>query len=217
MNSGGDEMRVTSLVAAIVLLVGSAAQAEWIPFDVEANNTPATANPLISDIAIVNARFAACSPASDIGLGSLAAGGADVNWYKIDLPGGCIVTAITTPYEEAPGTLAVPDTTLGAFGPGGFIVSDDDAGSDLGGINPGNARGSAIRFITTVPGTYFFAVSGFNDGVSGIDPVLFDGLASDGFPHGEVGRYALTISVFPEPSTLVLLGLGGLALIRRRK
>ena len=205
-------MRSVKILAVLVLFASAGvAQAEWIPFDVAPNNVlPGPA--LVSDIGQVNARFPTCGVASDVGLGSLAAGGADVDFYSVSLPAGCIVTAITTPFSTP---FSNPDTTLGAFAPGGglpIIVNDDDSTTNVPLPNQPN-RGSAIRFITSVGGLYSFVVSGFSDGL-GAD--VFDGLVG-GVGHGEVGNYALTISVFPEPGTIALLASGLLLIARRRR
>ncbi|RIK68793.1 MAG: hypothetical protein DCC65_01285 [Planctomycetota bacterium] len=189
-------MRITALVSAIVLMAASSAQAVFVGFDVGANNTPAGANALISDDGDFN--NPTCSLSADVGLGSLAAG--DVDFYSVFVPEGCIVTAITTPLTPFGN---VPDTLLGAFDPGlALLAGSDDAGSD--GNSAGPVRGSAVRFLSLVTGTYYLGVSGFPD----------FGFTGD---HSEGGDYLLTVSITPEPSTLGLLAIGALALIRRRK
>ncbi|MEK6644598.1 MAG: PEP-CTERM sorting domain-containing protein [Planctomycetota bacterium] len=204
-------MRVKSLIALLVLASASVARAEFVLFDSPGNNGIATADPLVSDIGIVNARLAGCSASSDIGIGSLAAGGGDVDYYSISLPAGCWVTGITTPVDPA---FFTPDTTFAAYdNAGNEIVWNDDAGTN----SSGNAfGGSAWRFETTYSGIYYVAVSGYADGVLNATPM--DGLDDfTGGPHVEQGTYGLTISVFPEPSSLALIGLGAVALLRRRK
>jgi PEP-CTERM motif len=204
-------MRVKSLVALMVLASASVARAEFVAFDVGGNNSIATAEPLVSDIAIVNARLAGCARASDIGIGSLAAGGGDVDYYSISLPAGCWVSGITTPVDPA---FFTPDTTFAAYDNlGNEIIWNDDGGSNSSGNTFG---GSAWRFETTYSGIYYIAVSGYADGVSFVTPM--DGIDDfSGLPHVEQGAYGLTISVFPEPSSLALIGLGAVALLRRRK
>jgi hypothetical protein len=206
------KMRFVKILAVVALFAtAGVAQAEYVAFDAGANDVLQLVPNLVSDIGIVNARFASCSAASEVGLGSLAAGGTDVDYYSVALPAGCIVTAITTPYL-AP--FSVPDTTLGAFDPGGaLIIANDDAGSSP----PVPTRGSAIRFITSVAGVYNFAVSGFDDGLGTDTTPRFDGFVDPGIGHGEEGVYALTISVFPEPGTIAMLAAGLLMIARRRK
>lgn len=204
-------MRVKSIIATLVLVSASIAQAEYVPFDVEPNNNIPSANALVSDIGIVNFRFATCSRASEIGIGSLAAGGGDVDYYTVSLPAGCYLTVITTPAEPA---FVSPDTTLQLLDAGGVeLLWNDDAGSNSSGNTFG---GSALRHETTYSGIYYIAVSGYADGVTSSAPM--DGLDDfTGGPHAEQGQYGLTISVFPEPSSLALIGLGAVALLRRRK
>jgi hypothetical protein len=209
-------MYIKPLLAGLTLLAAAtAANAAWIAMDSEPNNTP-PGSPLVSDIPIVNARFAACDLAADVGFGSLAVGGSDVDYYNIFLPADCVVTAITTPLSP---TFTAPDTTLGAFGPGGGLLAvDDDSANGFGGPV---VRGSAVQFVTPVAGVYVFAVSGFFDGLPGFDgSPLFDGFtgADKGglTPHGEVGNYLFTVSV-PEPATIGLLAAGLMVLARRRR
>lgn len=141
---------------------------------------------------------------SAVTVASLAAGG-DVDWYTIDLLPGETLSAITTPLEGLPGTLSTPDTLLGVFLPGPvFVNGNDDAGSDgIGGGGTGPTRGSAVRYHALFPTKILLAVSGFPD-------FAFTGA------HGEFGRYALTVSVVPEPASLIGLALAGLLVARRR-
>jgi hypothetical protein len=203
-------MRIKSLVAGFALLaVAATANAAWITMDSEPNNGP-LGSPLVSDIPIVNARFAACDLAADVGFASLSHG-ADVDYFNIFLPGDCIVTAITTPVSP---TFTGPDTTMAAFTGGGALLAldDDSANGFAGGIG----RGSAVQFVTPAAGVYVFAVSGFFDGLPGDGTAPFDGFVAPGVGHGEVGNYLLTVSV-PEPATIGLLAAGLMVLARRRK
>lgn len=192
-------MRTTALVTAIVLAATTSANAVFVGFDTVANNTLATAQPLVSSTADWNA--GSCALSADVGIGSLAAG--DVDFFSLTIPNGCILTAITTPLEVFP---AVPDTILGVWDSLGFVDDNDDAGSDSDFGGPtGPTRGSAVRYNNNsgVAQTISLAVSGFPDfGYTGA--------------HQEGGAYLLTISLVPEPATLGLL-LGGLLVFARRR
>jgi hypothetical protein len=192
-------MRKFGFALLVAISVASSARATWVNFDQEPlnNNGPAGGELLVSDIPVVNARFAACSPAADIGLGSLAAGGGDVDYYSIFLPAGCNLTAITTPYGAQ---FSAPDTVMAIFAPGGAqLTFNDDSGASpedwAGGVNT-TVRGSAGRVLTPVAGIYTIGVAGFDATVS--------------------GPYALTVSVFPEPATIGML-LAGVVLVARRR
>lgn len=191
-------MRSTKFAMALALLVAAPAFGGF--FEVEGNNTPATAQfiPL------------PCNASADVGIASLAAGGGDIDYYAVFVPAGCVLTAITTPIGNLPGNFASPDTLLGIFtSVGGLIEDNDDAGGDaVDGSVVGPVRGSAVRYHVSsgsgLGGIYLLGVSGYPDFAFGGN-------------HPEAGQYLLTLSLVPEPSTLALLGLGALSLIRRRK
>jgi len=198
-------MRFTKFALAVALLVAAPAFGGF--FEVEGNNTPATAQfiPL------------PCNASADVGIASLAAGGGDVDYYSVFVPEGCTLTAITTPMASLPGSFASPDTVMAVTDAIGTVIQgNDDAGGDaVDGNIVGPVRGSAVRYHVSpgsgLGGVYLLAISGFPD---------FDFNGTDDFsggPHTEAGQYLLTLSLVPEPSTLALLGLGALSLIRRRK
>jgi hypothetical protein len=189
-------MRTKLLALTLVFVAATAARAEFVGFDQEPLNNNLPGEALFSDIPIVNARMAACLPSSDVGIGTLAApqGGIEFDFYTISVPAGCIVTAILTPIDPP-------------FANPALEIQGGHTGGPLAGGAPGSPNdlfgaptvGAAIQFIAAP---------------------LADGLTVIAVSNqltGAQGTYALTISVVPEPSTLALLGLGALALIRRRK
>jgi hypothetical protein len=181
------KMRVIKYAVAIALVSSSSAFAGF--FEVEGNNTAATANPL---------PLTSCFQA-DVGLASLAAGGGDLDYYSVVVPTNCYLTAITTPLSAYPSS---PDTVmdLRTAADVNILTNDDDSttNSAVPGGSAGTNRGSAIRLFNSGPAAVFL-------------------LRVRGFDNTVTGNYALTVSLVPEPSTLALLGLGAVALIRRRK
>ena len=182
-------------VIMVVVLAVSAPSAFSAITEVEPNNSIATAD-LIPD--------GGANPWADVGLVALGVGGADVDFFKIWLDQDEVLTAITTPLAVL---FTDPDTVMALYKADGTqLVLDDDS------ANSGGSKGSAVMYEAPLSAFFYIAVSGSGDND-------FDGkLDTDGVtPHGEVGGYLLTVSVVPEPATLSLLALGGLAMLRRRK
>ncbi len=208
--NGGDEMRITALIAAILLVAAVPANAVFVGFDTAGNGTAAGADPLVSDDFDFNTPL--CDLSADVGLGSLSAG--DVDFYSVTVPNGCILTFITTPLSP---TFSVPDTTLGLVDSSGVTLGiSDDSGTDIGGA-PG-FQGGAIRFVHNGGNddgdgddTYYIVVSGYGD-------FDWDGLDDfSGTAHPQEGDYLLTVSIHvPEPSTVAMV-LGGLVMFARRR
>jgi len=142
----------------------------------------------------------------------------DVDYFKLELKAGWVLSAMTAPLGDLSSTFDVPDTILGLFNSAGVkIFENDDAGNELESVlndnlasdspfEPSEIRGSALRALIPTDGTYYLAVSGFSDD-------LYVG------SHGESGRYALLVGTIPEPGSLVLIGLGlvGLLGVSRRR
>lgn len=136
-----------------------------------------------------------------------AIGPGDVDWYYFFIPGpGNIVAAV----YGLPNSF-VGDSTLQIWdlGAGAELTFDDD--DNIGFFSSAEAAIPAAGF-------YAVGVSGYADGVLFATPL--DGIDDfTGLPHTQAFPYKLTVGVnaIPEPATLSLLGLGALALIRRRR
>ncbi|NUL81345.1 MAG: PEP-CTERM sorting domain-containing protein [Armatimonadetes bacterium] len=134
------------------------------------------------------------APWSDVGVMGLNAG--DVDWFTIHLNQGEILTVITTPMDDT-SPFFDPDTMLGLFDAGlAELRFNDDAGGGFG---------SAVRWDARYTGKYYIAVTGFGD------------RDFNGSGHTEDGQYALTVSIVPEPASMVALGMGLAGMLRLRR
>ncbi|MDW8052747.1 MAG: PEP-CTERM sorting domain-containing protein [Armatimonadota bacterium] len=163
----------------------------------EPNNTRATAN-----VVIYNLRNT--PPYADVGVLSLTLN--DTDFFKIRLEAGDYLSAIIFPIGTPYST---PDTVMALFDESGdtALVYNDDAPL-------GNSFGSAIIWRATVSGDYYLAITGYH-GAAGQDQISY----YEGASHSQVGAYLLTVSIVPEPASMVALGAGlaGLAVLRRRR
>ena len=123
--------------------------------------------------------------------GDLAAG--EVLFYEFDYDGlgGTIDTFDTT-----------FDTELGLYSDAGTLIAQND---DAVGLQ------SELDLAGLPAGTYFLAFGGFNT-------TFGEGFLATSTSTGNVGPFVINgLSIVPEPTSLALVGLGGLAALRRRR
>ena len=124
----------------------------------------------------------------------LQLGEGDVDFFRLDLKAGDVLSAMTAPLDDPGVSFDYPDTMLGLFDSSGtnLLVENDDAGDygesfldeDLASDFPfdGGVYGSALRAFIPVDGTYYLAVTGYED---------YDFVGA----HEEFGPYALLVGV----------------------
>ncbi len=115
-----------------------------------------------------------------------------IDWYSFTLTGNTAIDINTLASTD------LDDTELGLYDSIGQLLAsndDEDGGSYLSQI-----------LANLSAGTYYVAVGGYNSTFGG---------AFDAIGGSATGDYTLTIT--PEPASLVLLALGGLTVLRRRR
>ncbi len=130
-------------------------------------------------------------PAGSV-MGSLGAG--EVLFYEFDFDG-------TTGTVDSFGTSF--DTELGLYNASGVLVdSNDDTAPGLQ---------SQIVLDGLAAGTYYLAFGGFNTTFGAAD------FAATSASTTNFGDFVINGIAVPEPTSLALLGMGGLAMLRRRR
>jgi uncharacterized protein (TIGR03382 family) len=186
-------------------------------FESEGNNSAGTANAIPQAFNI---------PGGSVLIdGSITGGGAnlagDVDWFQFTVTGTATVVASIFSLNN---TSADSELYL-VSGDGTTILAFNDDGNQNGGSN----LMSSLIQASLAPGNYYLVVTGDNDaGVNGNGPALalpdgFDGAAApvqgQGRGHGENFDYKFLVgfNVIPTPGAAAILGLGALAMGRRRR
>lgn len=128
-------------------------------------------------------------------VGNIAGAGV-IDWYMYTI-GSTLDMDMWTEGTALPDPIG--DTELGLYDADGYLIANNDDGG------PGGGYYSQI-LETLDAGTYYLAVGGYN--------TSFDSAGWGVTGGSATGDYILNVT--PEPTSLVLLALGGLALLRRR-
>ncbi|MCU0688141.1 MAG: PPC domain-containing protein [Phycisphaerales bacterium] len=196
-------------VAAMALAAGTANAG--LILETESNNSAATAN----NIGTFNVPGGSVLVDGTITPGSIGQAG-DVDWFRFTVGGTATVVASIFSLNNVNA-----DSELWLIGSDGTTIL---AYNDDGNVNGGSGNMSSLIQANLAPGNYFLVISGFNDG--GASNNLPDGFVGDAAPvPGQTSghtqnfdyKFIVGFNVIPTPGAAALLGLGGLAMARRRR
>jgi hypothetical protein len=176
----------------------------------ESNNTAATAN-FVGAFGV---------PGGSVLIdGTITSGGpaiaGDVDWFRFTVGGTTTVVTSVFSLDNA-----FADSELWLVAADGTTILDYNDDGNTG----GGGRMSSLMEIGLAPGSYYLALSGFNDG--GALNTIPDGFVGSNPPppgggqgHGQNFTYNLLIgfNIVPSPAAIALFGMGGLAMTRRRR
>jgi len=135
---------------------------------------------------------------------------AEVTWYSFDVTGGAGAqpwSIDTLGSTNTGGSFGDDDTELGLFDSAGNLIASNDDEDFGAGILTSLLDSATVGALAD--GTYYVAVGSFNT-------VYGAGFAADSTSTA-TGTNVVNFSFVPAPSSVALLGLGGLAAIRRRR
>ena len=135
---------------------------------------------------------------------------AEVIWYSFDLTGGAGAnpwSIDTFGSTNTGGAFGNDDTEIGLYDAAGNLIATNDDADFGGGILTSILDNSTVGALAD--GTYFLAVGNFNTNYAAGFGATSTSTA--------VGESKVTFNFVPAPASAALLGLGGLAAIRRRR
>ncbi len=137
-------------------------------------------------------------------------GQAEVLWYSFDLSGGAGAqpwSIDTIGSTNTGGSFGDNDTELGLYDSNGNLIATNDDEDFGAGILTSLIDSTTVGALAD--GTYYVAVGNFNTDYAAGFGATSTSTAS--------GTSKLNLNFVPAPSSIALLGLGGLAAIRRRR
>lgn len=192
---------VPSLSLLVMAFAATTASAQ--SFSVEYLQSPAGVTGLISGAAPYDTPDARATTYADVGPGAFGAGGTLTTFSEVAQFSGV--------YDLDLGTLVAPDTFIDPSSVAGPLVYLQDFGGVDGGrfqmvdgLTAGDSFSSEI----------FFA--GHTLATLGIAPTTSVSVTFSP-DDANLTPFTFTFAAVPEPTSLVLLGVGGLALMRRRR